>query len=92
MYNLKFQDLFKRMARLDINSRKLLFMRFSWFVSNGIKQVENQLSNWMPCGVNSSPYEDGWIIKVELENYSDLHCLMDPARYTEFCEKEDASH
>ncbi|XP_057812067.1 glycine cleavage system H protein 2, mitochondrial [Salvia miltiorrhiza] len=60
-------------------------------VSGKVVEVNKNLSD-SPGLVNSSPYKDGWIIKVELENFSDLPCLMDPDRYTEFCEEEDDSH
>lgn len=39
--------------------------------------------------VNSSPYEDGWIIKVELSDSGELNKLMDSEKYTKFCEEED---
>ncbi|KAG6395883.1 hypothetical protein SASPL_142016 [Salvia splendens] len=60
-------------------------------VSGKVVEVNKKLSD-SPGLVNSSPYEDGWIIKVELEDDSDDPCLMDPGRYTKFCEEEDASH
>lgn len=34
-----------------------------------------------PETVNASPYEDGWIIKVELSNPADLNDLLDAAAY-----------
>ncbi|XP_042029034.1 glycine cleavage system H protein 2, mitochondrial-like [Salvia splendens] len=60
-------------------------------VSGKVVEVNTKLID-SPGLVNTSPYEDGWIIKVELEDDSDLPCLMDPDRYTKFCEEEDASH
>ncbi|KAH6796099.1 hypothetical protein C2S51_037085 [Perilla frutescens var. frutescens] len=60
-------------------------------VSGKVVSVNKKLSD-SPGLVNSSPYEDGWIIKVELENDGELHCLMDPDGYTEFCDEEDAKH
>jgi len=42
--------------------------------------------------VNSSPYEDGWMIKVKPSDPSELDSLMGPKEYTKFCEEEDASH
>ncbi|KAL8469379.1 hypothetical protein ACS0TY_032272 [Phlomoides rotata] len=47
--------------------------------------------NSSPALINGSPYEKGWIIKVELEKVEELGCLMDSGAYTEFCEEEDAS-
>lgn len=34
--------------------------------------------------VNSSPYEGGWIIKVEMANTSDLNSLLSSADYQKF--------
>ena len=42
--------------------------------------------------INSSPYEDGWMIKVKPGNPSELESLMGPKEYTKFCEEEDAAH
>lgn len=42
--------------------------------------------------VNSSPYEDGWMIKVKPSDPSELGSLMGPKEYTKFCEEEDAAH
>jgi glycine cleavage system H protein len=40
--------------------------------------------------INSSPYEDGWMIKVKPSNSGDLDSLLDAATYTKHCEEEDA--
>ncbi|RVW45434.1 Glycine cleavage system H protein 2, mitochondrial [Vitis vinifera] len=42
--------------------------------------------------VNASPYENGWIIKVEMSDTGELNSLMDLEQYTKFCEEEDAKH
>ncbi|KAK6154803.1 hypothetical protein DH2020_009051 [Rehmannia glutinosa] len=42
--------------------------------------------------VNASPYESGWIIKVEINNADEVKSLMDPDQYSKFCEEEDAKH
>jgi len=34
--------------------------------------------------VNSSPYEDGWFIKVKLDKDTGLDKLMDAKKYSEF--------
>ncbi|CAN6483069.1 unnamed protein product [Victoria cruziana] len=44
-----------------------------------------------PGLVNASPYDDGWIIKVEMNNQDELKTLMDSDKYVKFC-KEDANH
>ena len=36
-----------------------------------------------PTLVNTDPYGDGWIVKVELKNPSDIDHLMDSIAYTE---------
>lgn len=42
--------------------------------------------------INTSPYEDGWMIKVKPSNPSELESLLGHKEYTKFCEEEDASH
>ncbi|KAL8502214.1 hypothetical protein ACS0TY_021360 [Phlomoides rotata] len=60
-------------------------------VSGKVIDVNEEL-NSSPALINGSPYEKGWIIKVELEKAEELGCLMDSGAYTEFCEEEDAKH
>lgn len=48
-----------------------------------------------PCHemkINTSPYEEGWMIKVKPSDPSELGSLMGAKEYTKFCEEEDASH
>lgn len=42
--------------------------------------------------INGSPYQEGWIIKVEMNNPDELKSLMDPDKYSSFCDEEDAKH
>lgn len=42
--------------------------------------------------INGSPYEKGWIIKVEVSDSGELKNLMDADQYSKFCEEEDAKH
>ncbi|CAN6547136.1 unnamed protein product [Malus baccata var. baccata] len=42
--------------------------------------------------INSSPYEDGWMIKIKPSSPSELESLLGPKEYTKFCEEEDAAH
>ncbi|KAG2407355.1 Glycine cleavage system H protein [Vigna angularis] len=58
-------------------------------VSGKVIEVNEELSS-SPALVNSSPYKDGWIIKVELNDSGELNNLMDSERYSKFCEEEDA--
>ncbi|KAL9456577.1 hypothetical protein AB3S75_005745 [Citrus x aurantiifolia] len=60
-------------------------------VSGKVVEVNEELSS-SPALVNSSPYKDGWIIKVETDNAGELKKLMDADQYTKFCEEEDSKH
>ncbi|XP_041028771.1 glycine cleavage system H protein 2, mitochondrial [Juglans microcarpa x Juglans regia] len=60
-------------------------------VSGKIVEVNEELSS-SPGLVNSSPYEKGWIIKVEVSDSGELKNLMDADKYSKFCEEEDAKH
>ncbi|XP_055806063.1 glycine cleavage system H protein 2, mitochondrial [Solanum dulcamara] len=57
------------------------------------KVVEfNEKLNGEPGLINANCYEDGWIIKVEMNNPDEVKSLMDPDQYTKFCDEEDAKH
>ncbi|XVE94255.1 hypothetical protein REPUB_Repub01dG0265800 [Reevesia pubescens] len=60
-------------------------------VSGKVVEVNEELSN-SPALINSSPYENGWIIKVELNDAGELKNLMDSEAYSKFCEEEDSNH
>ncbi|KAE9607313.1 putative glycine cleavage system H-protein [Lupinus albus] len=60
-------------------------------VSGKVVEVNEELSS-SPALVNSSPYKDGWIIKVELSDNAELNNLMDSDKYSKFCEEEDSNH
>ncbi|XP_015883950.1 glycine cleavage system H protein 2, mitochondrial isoform X2 [Ziziphus jujuba] len=60
-------------------------------VSGKVVQVNEEL-NKSPGLVNTSPYEDGWIIKVEMSDTGEVKNLMDSEKYSKFCEEEDAKH
>ncbi|XP_022142648.1 glycine cleavage system H protein 2, mitochondrial [Momordica charantia] len=60
-------------------------------VSGKIIEVNEELSS-SPGLVNSSPYENGWIIKVEVSESGELKNLMDSDQYSKFCEEEDSKH
>jgi glycine cleavage system H protein len=38
--------------------------------------------------INTSPYEDGWLIRIKPDDPSDLEDLMDASAYQEFIEEE----
>ncbi|KAJ0980810.1 hypothetical protein J5N97_009065 [Dioscorea zingiberensis] len=60
-------------------------------VSGEVVDVNTEL-NGSPGLVNASPYDKGWIIKVQIKDQNELDSLMDSERYTKFCEEEDAKH
>ncbi|KAK9156261.1 hypothetical protein Sjap_003741 [Stephania japonica] len=60
-------------------------------VSGKVVEVNEELSN-SPGLVNGSPYENGWIMKVEMSDAGELNSLMDSDKYSKFCEEEDAMH
>ncbi|CAN0908107.1 Glycine cleavage system H protein, mitochondrial [Linum grandiflorum] len=60
-------------------------------ISGDVIEVNTKLTE-TPGLVNSSPYEDGWMIKVKPSNPAELESLMGPTEYTKFCDEEDAAH
>ncbi|KAF5729203.1 glycine cleavage system H protein 2 mitochondrial [Tripterygium wilfordii] len=60
-------------------------------VSGKVVEVNEELNN-SPGLVNSSPYEKGWIMKVEISDAAELRNLKDSDEYSKFCEEEDAAH
>ncbi|KAJ6671886.1 GLYCINE CLEAVAGE SYSTEM H PROTEIN [Salix viminalis] len=56
-----------------------------------VVEVNKELNN-SPGLVNSSPYEKGWIMKVEIKDDSELKNLKNSDEYAKFCEEEDAKH
>ncbi|EEF42449.1 glycine cleavage system H protein, mitochondrial [Ricinus communis] len=60
-------------------------------ISGEVVEVNTKLTEG-PGSINSSPYEEGWMIKVKPNNPSELESLMGPKEYTKFCEEEDAAH
>ncbi|AFK05039.1 Glycine cleavage system H protein [Emticicia oligotrophica DSM 17448] len=49
-------------------------------VAGKILEVNPALAN-SPELVNSDPYGDGWMVKVEVENLADVEALMDATTY-----------
>ena len=48
--------------------------------SGKVKEINSKLSD-TPESVNSDPYGDGWMIKAEISDMSDLDDLLDAAAY-----------
>ncbi|XP_062205770.1 glycine cleavage system H protein, mitochondrial-like [Phragmites australis] len=58
-------------------------------ISGEVVEVNSKLSE-TPGLINSSPYEDGWMIKVKPSSPAEVDGLLDAAKYTKHCEEEDA--
>ncbi|KAG2615190.1 glycine cleavage system H protein, mitochondrial-like [Panicum virgatum] len=56
-------------------------------ISGEVVEVNSKLSE-TPGLINSSPYEEGWMIKVKPS--SPAEGLLDASSYTKHCEEEDA--
>jgi len=56
-------------------------------VSGEVVEVNEELPD-APEMVNTSPYEDAWMIKIKLSDLSELDNLMDAGEYQEFSESE----
>ncbi|XP_062073689.1 glycine cleavage system H protein, mitochondrial [Humulus lupulus] len=60
-------------------------------ISGEVVEVNSNLTG-KPGLINTSPYEEGWMIKVKPSNPSELESLLGAKEYTKFCEEEDAAH
>ncbi|XP_004511777.1 glycine cleavage system H protein, mitochondrial [Cicer arietinum] len=60
-------------------------------ISGEIVEVNDKLTG-KPGLINSSPYEDGWMIKIKPSSPTELDSLLGAKEYTKFCEEEDAAH
>ncbi|KAG0520354.1 hypothetical protein BDA96_08G066900 [Sorghum bicolor] len=58
-------------------------------ISGEVVEVNSKLSE-TPGLINTSPYEDGWMIKVKPSSPGEADALLDAAKYTKHCEEEDA--
>lgn len=56
-------------------------------VTGEVTEVNSDLPD-EPELLNNSPYDDGWMIKLKLEDSSELDDLMDAEAYQQFIEKE----
>lgn len=64
----------------------IINLKYSWFRGLELRSI------CCNSQVNTSPYEEGWIIKVELSDAGEAEKLMDSDKYSKFCEEEDAKH
>ncbi|KAF9602971.1 hypothetical protein IFM89_032974 [Coptis chinensis] len=60
-------------------------------ISGKVVEVNEELSS-SPGLVNASPFEKGWMIKVEMSDVGEVNSLMDSEKYSKFCEDEDSHH
>ncbi|CAD6268165.1 unnamed protein product [Miscanthus lutarioriparius] len=58
-------------------------------ISGEVVEVNSKLSE-TPGLINTSPYEDGWMIKVKPSSPGEADALLDAAKYTKHCQEEDA--
>jgi len=56
---------------------------------SGTVTAVNGLLEDSPELVNSDPYGDAWMVKLEISDASELDGLMDAAAYEKFCEERD---
>lgn len=54
-------------------------------ISGKIKEVNTNLKD-APHLINDSPAQDGWIVKIELNNFDDLNDLMSEDEYKQYLE------
>ncbi|MBN2427200.1 MAG: glycine cleavage system protein GcvH [Deltaproteobacteria bacterium] len=57
-------------------------------ISGQVVEINEELPD-APEVINTSPYEDGWMVKIKVEDLADLDDLMDANAYQEFLENED---
>ena len=55
-------------------------------VSGKIIDVNEELLD-NPELINESPYDRGWIVKIEMKNEEELYSLMDPEDYRKYIEE-----
>jgi glycine cleavage system H protein len=56
-------------------------------VSGQVVEINEELPD-APEVINTSPYEDGWMIKIKLDEPAELDNLMDADAYQQFLESE----
>ncbi|HEY7745208.1 MAG TPA: glycine cleavage system protein GcvH [Desulfuromonadales bacterium] len=56
-------------------------------LSGEVVEINEELPD-APETINTSPYDDGWMIKIKLSDAAELEGLMDADAYQEFIEEE----
>jgi glycine cleavage system H protein len=57
-------------------------------VSGRVLKVNDPL-NQTPENVNEEPYDEGWMIQIEMSNAAELGSLLDSAAYAEFLKETE---
>lgn len=57
-------------------------------VAGTIVEINSDLED-SPELINESPYEDGWLFKIEMRREEDVDNLLSPEEYASLCEDED---
>jgi glycine cleavage system H protein len=55
-------------------------------VGGEVTSVNDDLLD-MPEVVNTDPYEEGWLLKIKMDEPSDLDQLMDSSAYSDYCDE-----
>ena len=55
-------------------------------ITGRVVEVNNTLMD-SPEVINESPYEDGWILRIEIARQSELENLMDPEEYRRYLDE-----
>lgn len=55
-------------------------------VSGTVLEVNEEVVD-APETLNKSPYEEGWLVKVQVSDESELESLMDAAAYEAYCQE-----
>jgi glycine cleavage system H protein len=56
-------------------------------VSGRVVEVNEPLMD-APETINSDPYDDGWMVRIEMKKPAELDALMDAAAYTKYVAEE----
>jgi glycine cleavage system H protein len=67
--------------------------RIPAMVSGSVSEVNEELE-WEPDTINSSPYDEGWLVKIEMADAAELDNLMkaDTDEFKAFLEEEYAKY
>jgi glycine cleavage system H protein len=57
-------------------------------VSGEVLEVNSNLAN-NPEDINQSPYDEGWMVKIKLEDFTETHGLMNSEAYAYHVQRSD---